>query len=308
MVFFWSLVPLPDQTLHTPPPPDPFSARTRPRPPLTHPSCAKFIARKQWVIMGSDDMQIRVFNYNTQERLTAFEGHQDYIRYLEVHPTQPYLITCSDDMTAKLWDWEKGWACVQTYEGHAHYVMMARINPKDTNTFATASLDRSVKVWSLSSATPNFSLEGHDKGVNCVDYYTGGDKPYIVSGADDQTLRVWDYQTRSCVSTLEGHTNNVCAVVFHPRLPLILSGSEDGTVRVWHNTTYRLETTLNYGMERVWALGVSAGNNKVAMGCDEGTVVVKLGREVPVTSLDRNGKLVMCVLFFLRARGGCTRH
>ena len=116
-----------------------------------------------------------------------------------------------------------------------------------------------------------------------------------MSGADDQTLRIWDYQTRSCVSTLEGHTNNVCAVVFHPRLPLILSGSEDGTVRVWHNTTYRLETTLNYGMERVWSLGVTTGNQKVAMGCDEGTVVVKLGREVPIVSLDRNGKLVVCV-------------
>lgn len=89
-------------------------------------------------------------------------------------------------------------------------------------------------MWSLSSPTPNFSLEGHERGVNCVDYASGGDKPYIVSGADDQTLKIWDYQTRSCVATLEGHTNNVCAAAFHPRLPLILSGSEDGTFRVWH--------------------------------------------------------------------------
>lgn len=255
--------------------------------------CAKFITRKQWIIVGSDDMQVRVFNYNTQERIAVFEGHQDYIRYLEVHPTQPYVISCSDDMTAKLWDWEKNWACVQTYEGHAHYVMMARINPKDTNTFATASLDRSIKVWSLSSAIPNFSLEGHERGVNCVDYYPGGDKPYIVSGADDHTLRVWDYQTRSCVSVLEGHTNNLCAVAFHPRLPFILSGSEDGTVRIWHNTTYRLDTTLNYGFERAWAIGVNAANNKVALGFDDGTIVVKLGKEVPIASMDKNGKIIM---------------
>lgn len=133
--------------------------------------CAKFIARKQWVVVGSDDMKMHVFNYNTQERIVCFEGHLDYIRYLEVHPTQPYVISASDDMMAKLWDWEKGWQCVQTYEGHAHYVMMARINPKDTNTFATASLDRSVKVWSLGSALPNFSLEGHERGVNCVGAY-----------------------------------------------------------------------------------------------------------------------------------------
>ena len=33
--------------------------------------------------------------------------------------------------------------------------------------------------------------------------------------------------------TLEGHSNNVCSCLFHPRLPIIVSASEDGTVRVW---------------------------------------------------------------------------
>lgn len=51
--------------------------------------------------------------------------------------------------------------------------------------------------------------------------------------------QVWDYQTKSCVQTLEGHTHNVSAVCFHPELPIILTGSEDGTVRIWHATTYR---------------------------------------------------------------------
>jgi coatomer subunit beta' len=42
---------------------------------------------------------------------------------------------------------------VQVFEGHAHYVMMVRINPKDTSVFASASLDRSVKVWGLGAHT-----------------------------------------------------------------------------------------------------------------------------------------------------------
>jgi WD40 repeat protein len=49
-------------------------------------------------------------------------------------------------------------------------------NPKDTNTFASASLDRTVKVWSIGQPTPNFTLEGHEKGVNAVDYFTGGER------------------------------------------------------------------------------------------------------------------------------------
>ena len=64
--------------------------------------------------------------------------------------------------------------------------MQVVFNPKDTNTFASASLDRSIKVWNIGSSVPNYTLEGHDKGVNCIDYYQGGEKPYLVSGADDR--------------------------------------------------------------------------------------------------------------------------
>ena len=89
---------------------------------------------------------------------------------------------------------------------------------------------------------------------------------------------MWDYQNKTCVQTLESHTQNVSVVSFHPELPIIISGSEDGTVRIWHANTYRLENTLNYGMERVWALGVIRGSNDVAIAYDEGTVVIKVGR------------------------------
>ncbi len=42
-----------------------------------------------------DDMLIRVFNYNTLERVHMFEAHADYIRCIAVHPTQPYILTSS---------------------------------------------------------------------------------------------------------------------------------------------------------------------------------------------------------------------
>ncbi|CAK6965402.1 coatomer subunit beta'-like [Scomber scombrus] len=253
---------------------------------------ARFVARKHWVIAGSDDMHIRVFNYNTLERVHLFEAHSDYIRCIAVHPTQPYILTSSDDMLIKLWDWDRKWACTQVFEGHTHYVMQIVINPKDNNQFASASLDRTIKVWQLGSRTPNFTLEGHEKGVNCIDYYSGGDKPYLISGADDRLVKIWDYQNKTCVQTLEGHAQNVTCVSFHPELPIILTGSEDGTVRVWHSNTYRLENTLNYGMERVWCICGQPGSNSVALGYDEGSIIIKLGREEPAMSMDSSGKVM----------------
>ena len=55
-----------------------------------------------------------------------------------------------------------------------------------------------MQVWNLGSSSPNFTLEGHEKGINCVDYYHGGDKPYLISGADDRLVKIWDYQVLYC--------------------------------------------------------------------------------------------------------------
>ncbi|KAL6883158.1 coatomer WD associated region domain-containing protein [Trichoderma longibrachiatum] len=253
----------------------------------------RFIARKNWIVCGSDDFQLRVYNYNTSEKITSFEAHPDYIRAICVHPTLPFVLTASDDMSIKLWDWDKGWKCVQVFEGHSHYVMGLAINPKDTNTFASACLDRTVKIWSLGSGTANFTLEAHEtKGVNHVDYYPHADKPYLLTTSDDRTVKIWDYTTKSLIATLEGHTNNVSFACYHPELPVIISGSEDGTVKLWHANTYRLEQSLSYNLERAWCASYQKGKQGVAIGYDDGAVVIKLGREEPAVSMDPSGKLI----------------
>ncbi|KAJ6179592.1 hypothetical protein N7519_010053 [Penicillium mononematosum] len=253
----------------------------------------RFIARKNWIVCGSDDFQLRVYNYNTSEKITSFEAHPDYIRSIAVHPTQPFVLTASDDMTIKLWDWEKGWKCVQVFEGHSHYVMGMAINPKDTNTFASACLDRTVKIWNLGSPHANFTLEAHEtKGVNHVDYYPQADKPYILTTSDDKTVKIWDYTTKALIATLEGHTSNVSFACYHPELPVIISGSEDGTIKIWHANTYRLEQSLSYGLERAWCVSYQRGRQGIAMGFDDGAVVVKMGREEPAVSMDGSGKLI----------------
>ena len=40
-------------------------------------------------------MFVRVYNYNTLERVHQFEAHSDYIRSIAAHPTQPYILTSS---------------------------------------------------------------------------------------------------------------------------------------------------------------------------------------------------------------------
>lgn len=108
----------------------------------------------------------------------------------------------------------------------------------------------------------------------------------------NSTAKVWDYQTKSCVQTLEGHLHNVSVCCFHPKLPIIVTGSEDGTVCLWNSSTYKAEQTLKYNMERVWAIAYGTKDTKLAIGFDEGTVVLKLGKERPIVTMDKKGKII----------------
>lgn len=65
------------------------------------------------------------------------------------------------------------------------------------------------QVWQLGSSSPNFTLEGHEKGVNCIDYYSGGDKPYLISGADDRQVKIWDYQVKAFILSFVSVTDQV---------------------------------------------------------------------------------------------------
>ena len=50
-----------------------------------------------------------------------------------------------------------------------------------------------------------------------------------------------------------------------------------------------METTLNYGMERAWCAVCRRGSNLIALGYDEGSIVVQMGREEPAMSMDVSG-------------------
>ena len=55
----------------------------------------------------------------------------------------------------------------------------------------------------------------------------------IVSGSDDNTVKVWDADKGTETLTLKGHTDQVTSVAFSPDGKRIVSGSWDKTVKIW---------------------------------------------------------------------------
>ncbi|XP_071315638.1 F-box/WD repeat-containing protein 7-like isoform X1 [Trachinotus anak] len=64
----------------------------------------------------------------------------------------------------------------------------------------------------------------------------------VISGSTDRTLRVWDAESGECVHTLYGHTSTVRCMHLHGNR--VVSGSRDTTLRVWDVSTGRCEHVL----------------------------------------------------------------
>ncbi|KAH0792969.1 coatomer subunit beta' [Histomonas meleagridis] len=254
--------------------------------------CIRFIPSLQWIITGGDGLTISCFDYNTCSLTAQYENaHKDLIRQIAVHPTQLLVLSCSDDYTINSYTINKNSLVLErVFEGHSHFVMDVKFNPKDPSTFATVSLDCTIKIWGLTSSTARLTLKGHKSGVNCIEFFPGSDKPYIATGADDFEIRIWDYQTKSCVATLPGHGGNITALKFHPTYPLLFSTSEDEMLLVWNTLTMSNETVLNYQKKRGWC--IDATKEQVAIGFDEGLVVLKVGRDSStIITIDNNGRV-----------------
>ncbi|XP_061619794.1 F-box/WD repeat-containing protein 7-like isoform X2 [Phyllopteryx taeniolatus] len=110
-------------------------------------------------------------------------------------------------------------------------------------------------------------LKGHDDHViTCLQF--SGD--LIVSGSDDNTLKVWSAITGKCVRTLTGHTGGVwCSQM---AVATVISGSTDRTLRVWNADSGECVHTLHGHTSTVRC--VHLHGNRVVSGSRDTTLRV----------------------------------
>jgi len=78
---------------------------------------------------------------------------------------------------------------VHTLIGHTADVIGTVFSP-DSRRLATASLDRTIKLWNTANGQNVLTLTGHTAGVLCLAFSLDGNR--IASGSIDLTARVWD--------------------------------------------------------------------------------------------------------------------
>jgi Tol biopolymer transport system component len=149
---------------------------------------------------------------------------------------------------------------------HTNRVTSVSFSPNG-KTLATASWDKTVKLWSLEGKELS-TLKGHTDLVNSVSFSPDGKT--LATASADKTVKLWSLEGKE-LSTLKGHTDSVNSVSFSPDGKTIATASADKTVKLW-SVEGRELSTLKGHTERVNSVSFSPDGKTIATASWDKTV------------------------------------
>jgi len=107
--------------------------------------CVNVDPSGRWIVTGSDDSLLKLWNARTGELCRTFRAHELMITDIAIDKSGKYLLSCSVDSTTRLWDLETG-RNVAVLNTHSKSVNSVDFEPDELLTI-TAADDGACCIW-----------------------------------------------------------------------------------------------------------------------------------------------------------------
>jgi len=255
----------------------------------------QFSADGERLLTAGFDNTARIWNLVSGELAQTLTGHSWWVWAAEFSPDNLRIVTVSQDGKAIVWQQDGSeFQPLTEFAKHRGPIYAAQFSP-DGSKIATAGYDRRVLLWNPDEVepvdiarrldqladppAPFRVLAQHEGPVRALAFSPDGSQ--LVSGGQDNVLRVWDLAAGKERAVLRGHASHVRDCVFSPDGRLLLSAGRDQQIKLWQPNVYGESFVLGAGEKTKPADAVLA-----ARYSRDGKLIVTANRDRTATLWD----------------------
>ncbi|OAD79988.1 hypothetical protein PHYBLDRAFT_14784 [Phycomyces blakesleeanus NRRL 1555(-)] len=174
---------------------------------------------------------VNIWDASSGTCIRAFNEHKRRVWSVDTCSANPLLLASgSDDSTVKIWSTQMRQS-VHTL-GQKGNVCCAKFAPNSSYKLAVGSADHNISCYDLRFPNKPFRVfKGHRKAVSYVQWASNDE---IVSASTDNTLKLWNLESKDCIRTFTGHQNEKNFVGLSLNEDWIACGSETNTLYMYY--------------------------------------------------------------------------
>ncbi|XP_078594511.1 NACHT domain- and WD repeat-containing protein 1-like [Branchiostoma floridae x Branchiostoma japonicum] len=247
-----------------------------------------------YMVTAARDCTIRIYENESDvmELERTLTGHTAAIEVLAAAPNNELLVSGSLDNTLKVWNLETGRLVITMEEDHAHYQHHALLTTTTDSRKVVSPAGKVVNVWDIESGKLQFTLKGLEGAASCL--AVSHNNQYIITGAEDNTIKMWSTETGELKNTFSHHTDHLtCLRVTQDGR--IVSGSKDTTLSVIDMEKGEVVHRLEGHSHPVYSLTITSDGRYAVSGSDKVVKLWDLSEAKEVHHLQGHYGIVDCV-------------
>ncbi|TPX46045.1 hypothetical protein SeLEV6574_g03463 [Synchytrium endobioticum] len=187
------------------------------------------------IAAGSHQGKVNVWSVETGAQLhdNVFDsGTKKFALSVAYAPSGLFIASGSENGQVHVFDVPTR-KIVHTHPGHNASVRGVAWST-DSKLFATASDDKKICIYDVRHVNAIATFQGHASWALCVAFNPhGGNYHQLASGSSDKTVKIWNFEMRTCEHTFAEHTEPVWGVAYSDDGSKLATVSDDKSMIVY---------------------------------------------------------------------------